>query len=183
MDCHEGLPKVHSSSRGGHNASVFVGEGLSRQWNVPWGKKKKLLQFLLQLGFHLAFLLSKNKEIHQTDQDDIHLSTLHVLKKLYFRQLSHYCCFGYSNASCCSPLTWNWATTPPCCCQRPRLWHITACDPLTLQKASDSLYSSSLHCRWSGVKERQITKQDPPHRRKRGSPPRLFVTVVSMVIS
>lgn len=30
--------------------------------------------------------------------------------------------------------------------------------PLTLQKASDSLCSSSLYCRWSGVKERQIAK-------------------------
>lgn len=42
--------------------------------------------------------------------------------------------------------------------------------PLALQKASDSLCSSSLHCRWSGVKERQITKQELPHRWKRGKP-------------
>lgn len=55
--------------------------------------------------------------------------------------------------------------------------------PLALQKASDSLCSSSLHCRWSGVKERQITKQELPHRWKRESPPRLFVTAVSMEIS
>lgn len=130
MDCHEGLPEVHSSSRGGHNASIFVGEGLYRQWNVPSGKGKKLAQFLLQLGFHLAFLLSKNKEIHQTDRDNIHLSTLHVLEILYFWQLP--LIIAALVIPTCPAAHCSHEIEPqphPRWCQRPRLRHITACDP------------------------------------------------------
>lgn len=65
----------------------------------------------------------------------------------------------------------------------PEAAHITVCDPLALQKASHSLCASSLHWRWSGVKERQITKQDPPHSWESGSPPTRFVTAVSTQIS
>lgn len=65
----------------------------------------------------------------------------------------------------------------------PEAAHITVCDPLALQKASHSLCASLLHWRWSGVKERQITKQDPPHSWERGSPPTRFVTAVSTQIS
>lgn len=96
------------------------------------------------------------------------LHFLHICQSLYFLHVSNrlfslLVWLSQPEVPHCTQPTWNGAATSFHRCQRLRLHTLQSVIPLTLQKASRSLYSSSLHCRWSGVKERKITKQAPPH--------------------
>lgn len=110
--------------------------------------------------FNLTCLLGKKKQ-GQLDLENIQEYRFDIMASLVISpQL---------NISCSTQPAWNPANTMLNYCQGPGLHTLQSVIP-SLNRKPPTHCTLTLHCRWSLVKERQITKQDPPHRWKRGSP-------------
>lgn len=107
--------------------------------DIRFNEKKSTSIFVaVVISFH--FCCAKNKEIDQTEQYNIYMSI--GILSLLLSLVIPTCPAAHTQRS-------HEIEPPPrpYCCQRPRLRALHPVIPLALQKASDSLYSSSLYCR------------------------------------